>query len=222
MGIMDAIWPNSAMPALALAAGVRDVPAAGGTFMQLATLSALTTAASAADLAQAVVDATRSAYERAPALVLGLGALGAVPVVAVVGWLITRLGASEGDARTVLMRRKGTAAGSGTTTLGRTAARSHGGALEWSDASGGARRLVLTRELVRVGREPDNDIVLDDRTVHRYHAAIHRPDGSHTVVTDLSGSQGNGVLVNGSRVTSRALQAGDVIELGEQRLTFTN
>ncbi|MCP4500135.1 MAG: FHA domain-containing protein, partial [Deltaproteobacteria bacterium] len=71
---------------------------------------------------------------------------------------------------------------------------------------------VLMRATVGLGRHPDNDIVLNDRTLSRFHARLERR-GAEYVVIDL-GAQ-NGVYLNGQRITGEhALTAGDRIGLG--------
>ncbi|MEM1371502.1 MAG: FHA domain-containing protein [Pseudomonadota bacterium] len=76
------------------------------------------------------------------------------------------------------------------------------------------------RQLTRIGREPDNDVVLTSQTVHRYHAAIRKTRGDGLILVDLSGDSGNGVYVNGRRVVDAQLRDGDEIFLGTAKLTF--
>ena len=40
------------------------------------------------------------------------------------------------------------------------------------------------------------------------------------VVTDLSGADGNGVLINGTRVGEGRLTQGDIVGIGEVRLKY--
>jgi pSer/pThr/pTyr-binding forkhead associated (FHA) protein len=71
---------------------------------------------------------------------------------------------------------------------------------------------------VGLGRHPQNDIVLDDRTLSRFHARIERRDDRYVVI-DL-GAQ-NGVHLNGERIEGEALlQAGDRIDLGRYTAVF--
>jgi pSer/pThr/pTyr-binding forkhead associated (FHA) protein len=63
-----------------------------------------------------------------------------------------------------------------------------------------------------IGREADNDVVLDDPATSRRHAQIQFQDGNY-VLTDLASA--NGTLVNGQRVTERALAHGDLIKVGQ-------
>ncbi|GLF97056.1 ABC transporter ATP-binding protein/permease [Streptomyces yaizuensis] len=65
---------------------------------------------------------------------------------------------------------------------------------------------------VRIGRAPDNDLVLDDLTVSRHHAELRaRPDGTFEIA-DV-GSH-NGTFRNGSPVTTAPLAQGDVVGIG--------
>ena len=64
-----------------------------------------------------------------------------------------------------------------------------------------------------LGRAPDNDIVVNDDGVSRYHARLLFEGG--TLWLQDAGSR-NGIFVNGNRVTDhRALKVGDVIALAE-------
>jgi pSer/pThr/pTyr-binding forkhead associated (FHA) protein len=78
----------------------------------------------------------------------------------------------------------------------------------------------IDSSMIRIGRHEENDIRLASQTVHRYHAVLHRTSEQKFVITDLSGPQGNGVVVNAERVDQAALAAGDLIELGDVRLRF--
>ncbi len=82
---------------------------------------------------------------------------------------------------------------------------------------GGRRTFDLTREVVRIGRAPDNDLVLDDRTVSRYHALLQRRYRRY-LLTDL-GSR-SGTRLNGFPVQEAILRSGDRIELGAVTLLY--
>lgn len=65
----------------------------------------------------------------------------------------------------------------------------------------------------RIGRAPDNEIVLDSPGVSRYHAAIRYDVGAVPTITDLSSL--NGTFVNGDIVGGpRPLTASDLVFLG--------
>jgi hypothetical protein len=76
----------------------------------------------------------------------------------------------------------------------------------------------LTQPRIRLGRYPNNEIVLDHSTVSAYHAEIIlRPDGRHEVVDRESR---NGTRVNGALVRSQILKDGDLITLGAASLHY--
>lgn len=78
----------------------------------------------------------------------------------------------------------------------------------------------LSNDLLRIGRHQENDIRLEDMTVHRYHALVHRSPEGVFLIRDLSGEAGNGVYVNGTRIEQTQLRPGDLVELGAVRLRF--
>jgi hypothetical protein len=171
-----------------------------------------------------------ASYARAPALVLGLVALIAVPPLAVLGWLVRRKESGDLDVsqqRTQVRRvARGKAADprDGVRT-GHIPLRPLEAWIEVVNRSDVApsysdQRYNLGRTLLRIGRETDNDVCLEDTTVHRYHAAVHRTEDAEFVITDLSSAGGNGVVVNGRAVAEARLASGDLIELGNARLKF--
>jgi DNA-binding SARP family transcriptional activator len=84
------------------------------------------------------------------------------------------------------------------------------------NSDGGIHR--LTGAATRIGRLPDNDLVLDDATVSRYHAMIV-DTGTSFVITDLRSA--NGVAVAGNRIRGSAtLAEGDRISIGDHEFTF--
>lgn len=83
----------------------------------------------------------------------------------------------------------------------------------------------LRGDLVRIGRDPQNDIVLDEadeRSVSRFHARIEH-DGRHWRISDMRST--NRIRVNGELLppdasTARALADGDTILLGSVEARF--
>ena len=70
----------------------------------------------------------------------------------------------------------------------------------------------------RIGRETDNQLVLLDPRVSRYHAIVRWRNGEY-VVEDLKSA--NGVAVNGERISEpRTLHDGDKLTLGDTELLF--
>lgn len=84
------------------------------------------------------------------------------------------------------------------------------------DASG--REYPLVAAATRIGRLPDNDIVLDDANVSRHHAVII-DTGTNFVVTDLRSA--NGVTVADERIrASVTLADGDRIRICDHEFVF--
>lgn len=86
--------------------------------------------------------------------------------------------------------------------------------------SGDARLMIhpLDREVVTVGRAPENDIALTwDPEASRAHAQLERVAGRWTVVDD--GLSRNGTFVGAARVSGRrALDSGDLVRVGRTTL----
>jgi ABC-type multidrug transport system ATPase subunit len=77
-------------------------------------------------------------------------------------------------------------------------------------------RMPLPAKALRIGRIPDNDLVIPDLDVSRHHAELRKsPAGSYEIV-DL-GSH-NGTYVNGRRVSSAVIGEADIVSIG--RSTF--
>ena len=80
------------------------------------------------------------------------------------------------------------------------------------------KEFELTGQSMTMGREPDNDIVVENLLVSGYHARID-PAGREYILTDLQSK--NGTFVNGERVTSTKLKDGDQILVGKHTIVFT-
>ncbi|HYU56420.1 MAG TPA: DUF3662 and FHA domain-containing protein [Actinomycetota bacterium] len=78
-------------------------------------------------------------------------------------------------------------------------------------------RFPLDRDVVRIGRMADCDVVLEDSGVSRHHAEVRREDG-HFVIADLGST--NGTMVNEAQVSERELEEGDRITIGRSVLEF--
>jgi uncharacterized RDD family membrane protein YckC len=83
--------------------------------------------------------------------------------------------------------------------------------------SSSRREIALARQLVSIGRDPSNDVVLPDAMVSRRHAVIEYR-GSQYYLRDCNSS--NGSLVNGDRVSERSLRDGDLVAIGTARMLF--
>jgi pSer/pThr/pTyr-binding forkhead associated (FHA) protein len=81
----------------------------------------------------------------------------------------------------------------------------------------GAPLLLKAGAPTRLGRALDNDIILNDASISRYHAVIEARNGSF-LVRDL-GSH-NGTWLAGQRVTEANLTRGAELRLGDASFTF--
>ena len=68
-----------------------------------------------------------------------------------------------------------------------------------------------------IGRSPECDIFLDDVTVSRRHAEVHR-EGDTFTIRDLGSL--NGTYVNRRRIEAVVLEDDDEVQIGKYRLTF--
>lgn len=87
---------------------------------------------------------------------------------------------------------------------------------------GAARGAVidLADAEVKIGRRPDNDLVLASPVVSKYHARVVR-DGGGFAIEDMGSA--NGIVINGLRVQAghpRRLSHGDSIAVGDHLLLF--
>lgn len=80
-----------------------------------------------------------------------------------------------------------------------------------------APAVSLGTDPVLIGRDPQNDVVLDDRRVSRKHAEVRLRLGRYTLY-DLQST--NGTYVNGRRVAEKVLDDGDKISVGGLEIVF--
>jgi len=79
--------------------------------------------------------------------------------------------------------------------------------------------IPLEKQVVRIGRQMENDIVLHEEFVSRFHAEIHLEDGKY-IIQD-NGSTG-GTFVNGIKIDRCVLNSGDLISIGTLQIMFVN
>ena len=89
--------------------------------------------------------------------------------------------------------------------------------LQFKDAL--LEKFVLNTNTLSIGRDPQNDIVIDNLAVSRYHAKISRNEYGY-VVEDLQ--SGNGTFVNDEHVHKQVLRNRDTILIGKHTLVFIN
>lgn len=83
------------------------------------------------------------------------------------------------------------------------------------------REVALSGTLVKIGRAPDNDVILEDtgRQVSRWHASIRLIEDAAPLLSDLKSA--NGTLLNGELVSGEAsLRPNDAILIGPHILTY--
>ena len=91
--------------------------------------------------------------------------------------------------------------------------------LVYRAVDGDQRIVALTGRRLTIGRDPGNDLAIDDEQVSRVHAEL-APIGSAWVIDDR-GLSTNGTFVNGERLTDRArLTDRDLIGIGGTGILF--
>jgi pSer/pThr/pTyr-binding forkhead associated (FHA) protein len=71
---------------------------------------------------------------------------------------------------------------------------------------------------LRLGRSPDNELILRDPATSGHHARLERR-GTSFYIIDLGST--NGTLVNGEPVQEKELKHGDRITIGQNAVSFT-
>lgn len=82
---------------------------------------------------------------------------------------------------------------------------------------GAGQSFAFAQRRVRIGRDGDNDLVLYDTGVSRYHCEVLDEDGTFTL-RDVGSA--NGTLLNERLTTEARLKPGDTIRIGPVAFTF--
>lgn len=85
------------------------------------------------------------------------------------------------------------------------------------DGKDAGKNIEMTKDEILAGRSLDNDFVISDISVSRKHFKIVK-ENNRFMVYDLG--SGNGIKVNGSKVTSAGLSDGDIISVGARQIKF--
>jgi DNA-binding NtrC family response regulator len=80
-----------------------------------------------------------------------------------------------------------------------------------------AQEWTFDKEEIRIGSMEDNDIVLSDDTVSRYHCRIVQDDTSYVLIDNTST---NGTFINKVRVREAYLKPGCTLGVGQSQLKF--
>lgn len=75
----------------------------------------------------------------------------------------------------------------------------------------------LDKDTITLGRNPQCDIFLNDMTVSRLHANIHRAGDAYVIQDEQSY---NGVWVNNVSVDQKVLEQGDFVQIGRFGFVF--
>jgi pSer/pThr/pTyr-binding forkhead associated (FHA) protein len=78
----------------------------------------------------------------------------------------------------------------------------------------------FNKPAITIGRELDNDIVIDNLGVSRHHCKVEEKPGGVHVATDMGSN--NGTFIRGQRIATFNLNHGDVISIGKYTLTYDN
>lgn len=81
----------------------------------------------------------------------------------------------------------------------------------------GTKVFAIDQDDFSIGRKSDNQIIIDDPHVSRYHAKIRMIDGKY-ILFDLESTVGTSV--NGKRIQTTILKPGDVISIGGVPIIF--
>ena len=79
--------------------------------------------------------------------------------------------------------------------------------------------IPLEKKITRIGRSLDNDIVLHEEFVSRFHAEVHQEDGKFVLYDKNSTS---GTFVNSKRIERCVLNSGDLISFYSIQIMFVN
>ncbi|MEC9093446.1 MAG: FHA domain-containing protein, partial [Planctomycetota bacterium] len=81
------------------------------------------------------------------------------------------------------------------------------------------RKFELSQDLLQLGRDSQNSIVVNDREASRHHAKIIKTSAQQYEVRDQQSS--NGTFVNNRKIVSHTLRNGDRLKIGKTVLLFT-
>jgi pSer/pThr/pTyr-binding forkhead associated (FHA) protein len=82
------------------------------------------------------------------------------------------------------------------------------------------RQLIpLEKQVTRLGRQLENDIVFNEEFVSRFHSEIRLEDGKYVLYDKESTS---GTFVNSRRIDRCVLNSGDVISIASMQIMFVN
>ncbi len=85
------------------------------------------------------------------------------------------------------------------------------------ERAGRARERIFDQSLITLGAIDDNDLVLNEETVSRYHGKVVQEEDGYVLV-DLGST--NGTFINGVRIREAYLKSGCTVQLGKMEIKF--
>lgn len=79
--------------------------------------------------------------------------------------------------------------------------------------------LPIKKNLIKIGRHPDNDLIINDPRISRFHAQVRFENGVFTVY-DMDAKFGT--FVNSEQIEKCEIKSGDTISLANTPLLFIN
>jgi len=79
--------------------------------------------------------------------------------------------------------------------------------------------IPLDKNIIRLGRQLDNDIVFNEEFISRFHAEIRLEDGKYVLYDNESTS---GTFVNSQQIDRCVLNSGDLISMASIQIMFVN
>ena len=79
--------------------------------------------------------------------------------------------------------------------------------------------IPLEKPVIRIGRQLENDIVLHEEFVSRFHSEIRFEEGKYVLQDNGSTS---GTFVNGRKIDRCVLNSGDLISIATIQMMFVN
>lgn len=153
----------------------------------------------------------RDGYATSPEALLGIGAALVLPLLSCAGLVTRRLArpranAPQTDTNLILERRA------------RLVVSPCSRAWLRIDGDATTPGYEICGELMRIGRDADNDLAIADESLEAFHAVIRRLPDAEFMIVDVSGREG--VAVNGRRLRHHRLRHGDRIDLGRTGVIF--
>ena len=75
----------------------------------------------------------------------------------------------------------------------------------------------LSKDVTRIGRKLENDLVIQDPLISRSHAEIHKVNDEYTLIDMQSTS---GTLINNQKIGAHKLESGDMFYLANIPILF--